>query len=214
MVEFSTKEDFDAKEGDFSFSHRLFDTEVEFFITKNRENIKSIHFSTSDSSPLRAIFYGMCLILKNSTIQRVKEFSERELDSFLRDENHIPCMEGGVPSDFISVFYSKLVAAQLNSDLKDEVDDWKAPEGANYVEKIGAISDFFAIKLNPSDQLANANLEMQLVHLTDDEVICEFRSSINRVKQQPNSLDLESRKVIEELVRRIIGTEKIKLVVE
>jgi hypothetical protein len=215
MQELSTKDDHNGDQGDFSIELTYEQIQVTFFADLNRSGrVSKLSFQSYCNTPLRAVFYGLCTILRNSDLERVLSLSERELDSFLRDENHIPCMKEGLSIDFVQEFSSKFLASFLNNELKDEVEDWSVESSASYVEKIGAINDFLAIKVNTLDYFSNANLEMHLVHLSEETIFCEFRSSINRVKQAPNVINEDSRASLGKLMGRIIDNESIKLVVE
>jgi hypothetical protein len=214
MIEFSKIDDFVGSQGDFSFELTWEESSCEFFIETFNMGFKNLKFNTNDNSPKRAIYHSLCKLLKNSDIDRVRNFSSRELDSFLRDENHIPSMESGFPDAEIKKFTETLLAAYVEFLLEDDIDDWKVSKDSTYVERIQAINDFMAIKVNVIEYFSSLNLEVNLVHLTEDSVFIELKSVVNGLKLATNSIDKEMYLSLERVVRRIIGRQSIKLVAE
>lgn len=214
MIDFSKIEDHVGVEGDFSFKTDWDEAEVDFFVTSKNLIFTKLLFSTLDETPKRAIYHSLCKLLENSDIDRMKSFSSRELDSFLRDENHVPCMTTGFPDEEIKKFTSKLLAVHFESLLESEVDDWSVVSTSTYIDKIRAIDDFLAIKVNVLEQFSSINVDVNLVHLTNEMIYVELKSSINGLKLSPTTIDKEMILALERVMRRIIGSENIILVAE
>ena len=217
MHTFSQDKSFIGNEGELHFELTLQkELPVNFYATLSRNGVSKINYQLSEqdlSDPRSAIFFGISKLLHNSNLDRIKSFTARELDSFLRDENHIECMES-FPTLFISEFINRLIAELFYYEISEEIEGWNISRESGYVQKIAALGDFFAIKLNTHQVISSENYEIHLVHLTDEQVFIELRGVSNGLKMDHSLLTKDIFSKLEIVVRRIIDSETIKLVAE
>ena len=217
MQTFSLDEQYLSNEGDLHFPMLLQDElEVNFSVSLSRNGLEKINYrpDPEKSNDVRiAIFFALSKLLAKSNLERLKNFSARELESFLRDENHVACMEN-FPIQFISEFKEKLTSELFYYQVSQEVDGWNISKDATYVEKITALSDFLAIKVNTHEVVSSENIELHLVHLTNEQAFIELRGAGNGLKMDGSLLSKALLDKLQLIMRRIIESESIILVAE
>ncbi|WP_372653746.1 hypothetical protein [Halobacteriovorax sp.] len=215
IQQFSKSTDYVGSSGNSSFEVRFGDLRVNFNFTVTRGVLTELLYETEQERVENGIYFAICKILKGADLQRIKSISSREVESFLRDQNHIPAMgESPFPFEVVDTIRNLLVTSIFEYELADDLDFWRIASDATYVDKIKAISEFFTLKINMSDYFTQEKVEIELIQLEEDTFFVELSSSVNSVKLAPNFLPKEALSVIEGLVRSVINSENINLVAE
>ncbi|GEM_PF-5118971 len=215
IQEFSKSTDYIGNTGGSSFEVRADGLKVRFSFTVKRGMLTELLYEVEEDRIENGIFYAICKVLKSADLKRIKSLSSREVESFLRDQNHIPAMgESPFPSKIVDDIRNLLVTSIFEYELADDLDFWRVGENPTYVDKIKAISEFFTLKVNMSDYFTQENVEIELIHLEEESFYVELSSSINHVKLAPNYLPKETLSSLEGLVRSVIKSENINLVAE
>ncbi|OUR97920.1 hypothetical protein A9Q84_06915 [Halobacteriovorax marinus] len=215
ILEFSKSKDFVGNTGEFSFVVKSAELNSRFFVSLNRENIGSISYESELDGPFLGIFHSLCKLFSNSSLDRVRTFAPRELESFLRDSNQTPSVPGDqFPTQFIEDFKKVLLSSYLAFFAEEDISGWCARENATYVGNIKAIKEFFTLRLNMMNYFSEQNIEVNLVHLAGKEVVIEFISTVNSLKLAPTSLSNEEFSVLAKIIGTIIGHDQINLVAE
>ncbi|PIK16006.1 hypothetical protein [Halobacteriovorax sp. JY17] len=215
IIKFSKAHDFVGNKGESHFSVEADQFKATFYFTANRGQLKEISYTVESERIENGILFALCTLLKNADTKRMKSITAREVESFLRDQNHIPAMgESPFPGAFVDSFRELLISSVFESEIRKDVDFWEVSEESSYVDKIKAISDFFTLKINMNEYFLEESMEIELIQLEDDAFFVEFRSSINHVKLAPNTLSKVFLDSLEGLVRSVIKSENINLVAE
>lgn len=199
--------------GDATFSVVHEGTYLKYFFSVRNGVLLNLGYESIDNELASAICYGLCLLLKRADYQRVQTLSSREVESFLRDENHIPAVET-FPEELIKLFKDRLIGAMLYEELREETPFFEVELDSSYISKIKSLSDFFVLKINMCELFRQENIEIELIQLEKEELFVSFYSSINRVKLAPNTLGQGALESVERLVRSVIHSESINLVAE
>lgn len=215
IIDFSKSDDFKGDFGDYSFEVVSKGIVCRFFVKKNFESIDSITYQTKLSGPVLGVFHALCKLLLKSNLERIRSFSFRELESYLRDSNQTPAMgEDDFPIEFIDEFKRRFLSAYLTFYLKDDIEEWRVAPGCSYVGKIKAIKEFLTLKVNMFSYFQGQNIEINLVHLGGEEVVIEFISTVNSLKLSPTSLSRDEILALGSLIGVIIDLDQINLVAE
>jgi len=215
VLEFSKSDKYKMNDDKACFSATAKSHSVDFSVVVERGRVKKLNHKPCHNTAIDSVSYALCALLENSQMQRIESLSAREVESFLRDQNHVSSMEGAeFPSEFIELFCAKLMGHIFSVELSDGLEMWQIGPEASYVDKINAISDFFTLRVNTLGYLSEKNIEVECIHLSETELVIGFKSGINNMKLAPNTLNKELLGTLEELVRSVIQCEKINLVAE
>jgi len=214
-MDFSKSNDFVGNTGDFDFEVVSGKLRCHFFVSLNKGNISNISYKSDLTGGFLGFFHALCKLLSKSELDRVRNFSNRELESFLRDSNQTPSMnEDQFPNEFIELFKNSLLSAYLKNSLENDIADWTIRLGASYIDKVKAIREFLTLRVNMNNYFQEQNIEVNLVHLGDEEAVIEFVSTINSLKLSPNTLTNLEILTMGKLIGTIIGNDQINLVAE
>ena len=215
IVQFSKSQDYVGSSGESSFTVEGEGLSATFSFTANRGQLKLISYTVEEEKVVNGVLFALCKLLKNADIKRIKSLTSREVESFLRDKNHVPSMgETPFPDQFVDSFRELLLSNVFAGEIIKDLDFWIVKENASYVDKIKAISEFFTLKINMSEYFSEENIAIELIQLEDESFFVEFSSSINSVKLAPNTLSKVFLESIEGLVHSVIRSENINLVAE
>lgn len=215
IVQFSKSQDFIGSSGESSFQVQGEALSATFYFTVSRGQLKHLSYTVNEEKVENGVLFALCKLLKNADIKRIKSLTAREVESFLRDKNHIPAMgDLPFPDLFVDTFRELLLSKVFEDEIIKDLDFWTIKENASYVDKIKAISEFFTLKINMSEYFSEENIVIELIQLEEESFFVEFSSSVNSVKLAPNTLSEVFLESIERLVHSVIRSENINLVAE
>jgi len=151
-----------------------------------------------------AIVDVVCKLSYGRPISSFLELNFREIENFLRDENHIPCFESepswfkGVEQLFKDLYWSILVPSPVNL----------GKQTATYLERIAVISNYINDQWNASLLVQHNNYGVNFVSLENELVILEFQKT---TEEKVKLLLCEKLKV---MINKILDSKSIKVVAE
>jgi hypothetical protein len=139
-----------------------------------------LEYSTNLSGVDLGLVDVVCKLMHARNLNNLLEVNFREVDSFLRDENHIPCFDSP-PNSFSSIksLFIELYWLMLMPPVQRSVEQL-----VSYVEKLNAISEYVNKQWNENSLVKMHKYDAKFIALEGNLIILEFKKSTEEKTKQ------------------------------